>query len=158
MFKNFQNFKNFQISNFFNFKISKSILKSAVLPASLMPFISIKYLTLQNSSRLGLALNFSVFYYEILNSPDRACRLAKVNKTFPNIVSFCHLTGLECSKFPLTALKIFQAAFDDAIAELDTLSEESYKDSTLIMQVLFHTFSTSQRFTCQLLHCHILSI
>jgi len=55
--------------------------------------------------RLGLALNFSVFYYEILNSPDRACHLAK-------------------------------QAFDDAIAELDTLSEDSYKDSTLIMQLL----------------------
>ncbi|XP_028667862.1 14-3-3 protein beta/alpha-A [Erpetoichthys calabaricus] len=55
--------------------------------------------------RLGLALNFSVFYYEIINSPDKACNLAKT-------------------------------AFDEAIAELDTLNEDSYKDSTLIMQLL----------------------
>ncbi|CAO2602479.1 14-3-3 protein zeta/delta [Lemmus lemmus] len=52
--------------------------------------------------RLGLALNFSVFYYEILNSPE-------------------------------------------AIAELDTLSEESYKDSTLIMQLLRDNLTVSTR-------------
>lgn len=34
------------------------------------------------------------------------------------------------------ACRLAKQAFDDAIAELDTLSEESYKDSTLIMQLL----------------------
>lgn len=55
--------------------------------------------------RLGLALNYSVFFYEIMNAPDRACHLAK-------------------------------QAFDEAMSELDTLSDDSYKDSTLIMQLL----------------------
>lgn len=36
----------------------------------------------------------------------------------------------------LSADRLAKDAFDNAIAELDTLSEESYKDSTLIMQLL----------------------
>ncbi|KAJ2737118.1 hypothetical protein H4S06_006635, partial [Coemansia sp. BCRC 34490] len=37
---------------------------------------------------------------------------------------------------PEKACKLAKNAFDDAISELDNLSEESYKDSTLIMQLL----------------------
>ena len=62
-------------------------------------------LTSTHPIKLGLALNFSVFHYEIKNDSQKACSLAK-------------------------------KAFDDAIAELDNLKEESYKDSTLIMQLL----------------------
>ena len=38
--------------------------------------------------------------------------------------------------FQQNVLFISFKAFDDAIAELDTLQEDSYKDSTLIMQLL----------------------
>ncbi|KAG8052982.1 hypothetical protein GUJ93_ZPchr0001g32787 [Zizania palustris] len=64
-----------------------------------------KDLSPTNPCRLGLALNISVLYYEIMNSPEKACQLAK-------------------------------HAFDEAVSELDSLSEESYKDSTMIMQLL----------------------
>ena len=40
------------------------------------------------------------------------------------------------SFFAKQACQLAKQAFDDAIAELDTLSEDSYKDSTLIMQLL----------------------
>jgi len=56
-------------------------------------------------TRLGLALNYSVCYYEIMKDPKNACELAK-------------------------------KAFDGAIEKLDTLNDASYKDSTLIMQLL----------------------
>lgn len=56
-------------------------------------------------TRLGLALNASVCYYEILDNRQDACTLAK-------------------------------EAFDEAIQKLDALSDSTYKDSTLIMQLL----------------------
>ncbi len=36
-----------------------------------------KDLKTTNPIRLGLALNFSVFYYEIMNQPSKACEMAK---------------------------------------------------------------------------------
>lgn len=39
-------------------------------------------------------------------------------------------------------ISVFQA-FDEAIAELDTLNEDSYKDSTLIMQLLRDNLTVS---------------
>jgi len=55
--------------------------------------------------RLGLALNFSVFHYEIRKDPEVGCKLAK-------------------------------EAFEAAVTDLDNLDEDSYKESTLIMQLL----------------------
>lgn len=55
--------------------------------------------------RLGLALNYSVFYYEVLNDPSKACNLAK-------------------------------QAFDDAIADIEHIEEDQYKDATTIMQLI----------------------
>ncbi|KAF0024490.1 hypothetical protein F2P81_023292 [Scophthalmus maximus] len=75
--------------------------------------ISYKDMEATNPIRLGLALNFSVFYYEIVKSPENACRLAK-------------------------------KAFDDAIAMLDTVKNESYKDSTLIMQLLRDNLTSAE--------------
>jgi 14-3-3 protein epsilon len=62
-------------------------------------------LTPTHPIRLGLALNYSVCYYEILKDKKKACELAR-------------------------------DAFDKAISKLDQLDEASYKDSTLIMQLL----------------------
>ena len=55
--------------------------------------------------RLGLALNFSVFYYEIKQNASQACKMAR-------------------------------DAFDEAIADLDDIDDDFYKDATLIMQLL----------------------
>merc|ERR1712167_566390 len=67
--------------------------------------VATKDLAVTHPIRLGLALNFSVFQYEVLSNPDEACKMART-------------------------------AFEDAIAELDNVAEDSYKDSTLIMRLL----------------------
>jgi 14-3-3 protein epsilon len=67
--------------------------------------VAAKDLPVTHPIRLGLALNFSVFQYEVLQNPEEACKMART-------------------------------AFEDAIAELDNVAEDSYKDSTLIMQLL----------------------
>merc|ERR1712050_361063 len=58
-----------------------------------------KDLAVTHPIRLGLALNFSVFQYEVLSNPDEACKMART-------------------------------AFEDAIADLDSVPEDLYKDST----------------------------
>ena len=55
--------------------------------------------------RLGLALNFSVFIYEIRQETAKAVKMAR-------------------------------DAFDEAIANLDDVEDDFYKDATLIMQLL----------------------
>merc|ERR1712110_1251772 len=64
-----------------------------------------KDLAVTHPIRLGLALNYSVFQYEVMGKPEEACKMART-------------------------------AFEDAIAELDNVQEDSYKDATLIMQLL----------------------
>merc|ERR1712118_596600 len=79
--------------------------ESARLAYSDAQVVAEKGLAVTHPIRLGLALNFSVFQYEVLQEPDEACKMAR-------------------------------EAFEQAIAGLDNVAEESYKDSTLIMQLL----------------------
>jgi hypothetical protein len=57
-----------------------------------------------------------------------------VSDVLVSAVAWVGSSDVKCQA--LIALMCFTQAFDEAIAELDTLGEESYKDSTLIMQLL----------------------
>jgi 14-3-3 protein epsilon len=67
--------------------------------------IAVDKLKTTNPIRLGLALNYSVFQYEVENNPAKACKIAK-------------------------------SAFDEAMADIDHIQEDQYKDSTTIMQLI----------------------
>merc|ERR1711988_85425 len=83
----------------------KEKYKDAANLAYNQAFETAKGLPSTNPIRLGLALNFSVFHYEICEKKAEASELAK-------------------------------EAFDTAIDHLDSLGDDEYKDSTLIMQLL----------------------
>ena len=86
--------------------------RSEAADKSLMAFkeaseIAGRELSSTSPIRLNLALNFSIFYYEILNSPDKACCTAKT--AFDEAISELHSLNK---------------------------TEESYKDTTLVLQLL----------------------
>ena len=63
--------------------------------------------------RLSLALNTSVFYYDIRDLPENSFHMA-------------------------------QQAFDDTIANLDSLTEDSFRESTRAMQLLEKELAVSE--------------
>jgi len=93
------------LAEFYTSDKRKDVVDGAGNAYKIASDLALKNLRTTHPIRLGLALNYSVFNYEIVNNPEEACKLAKT-------------------------------AFDDAIADLDGISEESYKDATLIMQLL----------------------
>lgn len=68
-------------------------------------------LSVSSPIRLGLALNFSVFYYEIKKMPEVGYELAK-------------------------------RTFEDALHELERLSDEDYRESATIMSLLQENLGT----------------
>ncbi|KNH08442.1 14-3-3 protein [Perkinsela sp. CCAP 1560/4] len=67
--------------------------------------IAASHLSATHPVRLGLVLNFSVFYYEILKDTERGVEMAK-------------------------------SAFEEGVSGIESLDEEAYKESSLILHLL----------------------
>ncbi|WVZ13492.1 hypothetical protein V8G54_011058 [Vigna mungo] len=75
-------------------------------------------LQLTHPISLGLALNFSLFYYEIMNSPERACHLAK--QAFD--VSYVVTEWATCQEQPDTVGGTMMSGLREAVSIIDVLS------------------------------------
>ena len=67
--------------------------------------VATPHLSAMHPIRLGLALNFSVFYYEIMKETEKGVEMAK-------------------------------RAFEEGVKGIETLDEEAYKESSLILHLL----------------------
>ena len=70
-----------------------------------------------NPIRLGLALNFSVFYYEVLNDPQKACQMAKT--AFDDAISEIEELGDEEYKDSTTIMQLIRDNLTLWSSELD---------------------------------------
>ncbi|KXZ42235.1 hypothetical protein GPECTOR_177g230 [Gonium pectorale] len=85
------------------------VAKQAAVNQALAAYTSAQemanHLPTTNPVRLGLSLNFSVFWYSIMDEPLMACAVAR-------------------------------SAYDQALGDLDTLNNDNYKDTAIIMMTL----------------------
>ena len=86
-------------------QISRSESDNSLLAYNCASDIANRELSPTDPNRLSLYLNFSVFYYKILNSRERAVIMADM-------------------------------AFNNAVNDLDNLSEDDYDDAFAIMYLL----------------------
>jgi len=86
-------------------ELKKEVSNKALFAYNTAKEIAYRDLTNTNPVRLGLILNFSVFYYDILNDCNNAYTLSK-----------------QC--------------FDDAITNLDKLSDDSFRETSIILQYI----------------------
>ncbi|EPY37619.1 tyrosine 3-monooxygenase/tryptophan 5-monooxygenase activation protein [Angomonas deanei] len=103
--------------------------------------------------RLGLALNFSVFYYEILKSPDKGCQLAR--QAFEEALSDPEVLNEEQHKEAALIMQLLRDNLalwtedshpeggDDGTAMMDLESKKKEKEERMTHFSIFFFFAFS---------------